>query len=229
MDKLLLFDIDGTLLRVKDATRLSMNETFQSLFHLDKSIDDISTLARTDLELFREAAMTFIGRPMNPAEYAEFEQGYLKRLAVRLDSCVHYLMPGVAGLLDALAARPDVLLALETGNLEAAAYLKLKTCGIDRYFHCGGFGTDSAERAELVRIGIQRASAYAGNAFAKENIYVIGDAPHDVLAGKELGVRTIAVGTGFCAREDLLAAGPDGFFEDLSDNPRFFRCIGLVT
>ena len=227
MKKLLLFDIDGTLLRAEDATRKAINETFSNLFNTDKSLDDLSFFAWTDLGLFREAAIKLLGRPLDDKEYSSFTKVYAERLQDHLQRCKFYLMPGVAELLPQLFAQEDILLGLETGNIESAAYLKLKKGSIDHYFKFGGFGSDSADRAELIRVGIERACAFNHNVIPEDNIYVIGDAPYDISAGKKVGVNTVAVGTGLCAQATLLAENPDFYLKDLSDISAFMRCIGL--
>jgi phosphoglycolate phosphatase len=226
LKKLLLFDIDGTLLRAQDATRLAMNEAFQSLFNTKKSLADMSFFSWTDLGLFREAAIKLIGRPFNDGEYSAFTKVYTERLQGQLKTCKFYLMPGIAELLPRLSAREDVILGLETGNIESAAWLKLKRGNIDGFFKFGGFGSDSADRAELIQKSIERACALENCAIPAENIYVIGDAPYDVSAGKKAGVNTIVVGTGISDQEKVLAEKPNHYLKDLSDIPAFFQCIG---
>jgi phosphoglycolate phosphatase len=222
---LLLFDIDGTLLRAENATRLALNETFQNLFNVKESLDDLSFFAWTDLGLFREAAIKLIGRPFDAGEYSAFTKGYAECLKGHLQSCKFYLMPGIVELLPQLAGRDDILLGLETGNIETAAYLKLKRGGIDTYFPFGGFGSDSADRTELILAGIQRARSLEHKLIRKENIIVIGDAPHDIAAGNKLGVKTIAVGTGLVDREKVLAEKPSVYFKDLSDIGAFLDFV----
>jgi phosphoglycolate phosphatase len=229
LKKLLLFDIDGTLLRAEDATRQAINETFQSLFNVKESLKDLSFLAWTDLGLFREAAVKLIGRPFNDGEYAVFTKIYTERLQEHLLTCKFYLMPGVAELLPILSAREDIILGLETGNIEPAARLKLERGGISHYFKFGGFGSDSADRAELIKIAIERACAGEKLAIPHKDIYVIGDAPYDVSAARKNGVNTIAVGTGISEQRKVLAEKPDYYLKDLSDMPVFLQCIGCYT
>ena len=223
---LLLFDIDGTLLRAENATRVAMNETFKDDFGAKNAIEDISFLGRTDPELFQEAATGLLGRRLGGKEYDTFVKGYLERLPGQLKQCNFFLMPGVELLLKTLKARADILMGLETGNIEPAAYLKLKRGGIDNFFTFGGFGSDSVEREGLVRKGIERARALNHGTIPDENIYVIGDSPHDITAGKNVGAKTIAVGTGFVAQEKILATKPLHYLKDLSDLSAFLRCIG---
>jgi phosphoglycolate phosphatase len=229
LKKLLLFDIDGTLLRAEDATRLAINEAFQSLFSTKESLQDMSFFSWTDLGLFREAAVKLIGWPFNDGEYAAFTKIYTERLKDHLQTCKFYLMPGIAELLPRLSGRPDVILGLETGNIEPAAYLKLKKGKIEHFFKFGGFGSDSADRAELIQKGIERACARERRAIPEKDIYVIGDATYDVSAGKKLGVNTVAVGTGIGDQDKLRAENPDYYLKDLSDASAFFRCIGCAA
>ena len=125
------------------------------------------------------------------------------------------------------SSRKQVVLGLETGNLEPAAYMKLQRGGIDGYFSFGGFGSDSEERAEFIRTAITRARNIDHDFIPDENIYVIGDSPHDIAAGRSAGVKTIAVATGSAGRETLMAQSPTHFLPDLRDTTVFLRCIGL--
>jgi phosphoglycolate phosphatase len=224
---LLLFDIDGTLLRAENATRMAINETFKIDFQAKDAIEDISFLGRTDPELFREAALRLLGRSFKDGEYDAFVRGYLERLPVQLKQCNFYLMPGVAALLPHLAKHKGILMGLETGNIKPAAYLKLKQGGIDGFFSFGGFGSDSFEREGLVRAGVDRGCTLNGGAIPQENIYVIGDSPHDISAGKNLGLNTIAVGTGQVDQEKMRATQPSHYLKDLNDMAAFLRCIGM--
>jgi phosphoglycolate phosphatase len=226
LKKLLLFDIDGTLLRAVGATRKAINETLRDLFHARGISEEMSFYAKTDLELFRVAAMAVIGRTFTAEEHTVFSRGYAERLVGQLNSCPFKLMPGVAELLPILAARKDVILGLETGNIEPTAYLKLERGGIRHYFKCGGFGSDNEDRAEIIRTGIERARALDHTTFTDGNIYIIGDSANDVSAGKKAGVQTIAVSTGLINQKEVLAEKPDFYLKDLSDIPAFLRCIG---
>jgi phosphoglycolate phosphatase len=156
LKKLLLFDIDGTLLRAVGATRKAINETLRDLFQARSISEEMSFYAKTDLELFRVAALEVIGRTFTPEEYIAFTRGYAERLVGQLKSCPFSLMPGIAGLLPLLAAREDVILGLETGNIEPTALVKLEHAGIRHYFRCGGFGSDDEERAEIIKVGSRR-------------------------------------------------------------------------
>jgi phosphoglycolate phosphatase len=226
LKKLLLFDIDGTLLRAVGATRKAINETLRDLFNARGISEEMSFYAKTDLELFRVAALEVIGRTFTPGEHDVFTRGYAERLVGQLKNNPFSLMPGVAELLPLLAARENIILGLETGNIEATALLKLEHGGIRHYFKCGGFGSDHEERAEIIKEGVRRARQLDHGPLTEENIYVIGDSTNDVSAGKKAGVKTIAVGTGLVNQDEVRAEKPDFYFKDLSDIPAFLRCIG---
>ena len=225
MKKLLLFDIDSTLLRAEDATHQAMDRAFHDIFCIEAATRNINFFGRTDPELFQEAAMKLLGRKLKDKEYTAAVKRYLELLPQELKTCIFYLMPGVALLLQELAARQDILLGLETGNIEPAAHLKLQRGNIDHYFRFGGFGSDSESRPGLVKIAIARGRKIAGDGIKEKNIYVIGDSPHDISAGKDCGVNTIAVSTGRADREKLMAEAPSCYFKDLSDTAAFLRCI----
>ena len=227
MKTLLLFDIDGTLLRAEDATRQAMDRSFHDIFGTEKTIQDISFLGRTDPELFQEASVKVLGHRLDAEEYHSLVEQYLALLPEELKRCAFRLMPGVAQLLSLLSSRTDVILGLETGNLESAAYLKLKRGDIGHYFSFGGFGSDSDDRTELVRVAIERGRKLNHDAIPDENIFLIGDSPHDIVAGRNSGVNTIAVGTGRADRNKLLAESPSCLLPDLSDIPLFMQYTGL--
>jgi phosphoglycolate phosphatase len=224
---LLLFDIDSTLLRADDATRQAINKTFGKLFGIKNPQQNVPFSGRTDLSIFKDVALALLGRPLRSEELEQVVAGYLTLLPGELKSCAFHLMPGVALLLPLLSSRKDVILGLETGNLESAAYMKLKRGGIDRYFSLGGFGSDGEDRTVLVRTGVARARNLNHEIIPEKNIFVIGDSPYDISAGRNLGVNTIAVGTGLVAREKLMAESPSHYLKDLSDIPAFMGCIGF--
>ena len=226
MKKLLLFDIDGTLLRSEGATFKSITQTFQELFGVKDTINILSLIGATDCGIFKDAAKKLLGRQLSGKEMKAVQKRYLELLPEDLVAARFELKPGVAKLLEMLSSRKDIILGLETGNLEAGAFLKLKRGDIDKYFTVGGFGSDSENRTDLIRKAIERANKLNGRPIKPENIFVIGDAPHDIRAGREAGAITIAVGTGLLTKEEVMAAKPDYFLEDLSDIPVFLKLIG---
>ncbi len=218
MRRLLLFDIDGTLLATggpaKEAFRVAMMETYGTV----GDIEVVSFAGKTDpqiaRELLRGAGLTdgAIDDGM-PALW----RSYLGYLEVALVERPMTTLPGVVELLDELARlRSDVALGLLTGNIRSGARLKLRSAGLDGRFETGSFGSDSEERDDLAAIALRRAEETWGVTFAARDVYVIGDTPRDVACGRKEGTRTVAVATGHYGTAELEAAGADHVLEDLS-------------
>jgi phosphoglycolate phosphatase-like HAD superfamily hydrolase len=134
-------------------------------------------------------------------------------------------MPGVGELLDALARRHDVFLALLTGNYAAAAKIKLEAFDLWKYFRCGAFGEDAHDRNDLVPVAVRRARDCGLPDLPAERVVVIGDTPLDVACARAAGARAIAVATGGVDEDTLRASGADVVFADLSDTPAVLDAI----
>lgn len=227
--KVLLFDIDGTLIRAGGAGRKALNRAARKLYGHRDACSELSLAGRTDLYNFRAACEKAIGRRATAEEVEVLHQEYLRflpyyvRSAVRADT---YVLPrGIKTLLRALDGRPDVLLGLGTGNMEQGARIKLEPSGFNRYFRFGGFGNDSLHRAILLKKAVARAERLAGR--KPEAVWVIGDTPLDVRAGKENGYGTVAVGTGFSSWEELAASKPDYLARDFTGVDKWLSWFGI--
>jgi phosphoglycolate phosphatase len=224
---LLLFDIDGTLLRAVGTGRKTFIRVFNELYGSSAGFQDVSFIGQTDPEVFQEAARQLMGRGLDRDEYAAVTGRFAAVYGEELAKCERfYLMPGVAALVGALAAREDVVLGLATGNLEATARAKLRRGGIDHHFPFGGFGSDAPDRPGLVRAALAKARRLTG--LTPERAFIIDDSPHGIDAARQAGVATIAVGTGLSDHGDVLAASPTHFLPDLTDAAAFLRCAGLT-
>ena len=227
MNKLLLFDIDGTLLRAGNAPRNAITAAFRDIFGNGDQVNDVRFTGKTDISLFHDAALKILGRKLDDGEFERITSRYVSLLPAELERADEFfLMPGIAELLPLLANMNHVVLGLQTGNLEPSAYMKLYRGGIDTYFKFGGFGTDSDDRAILVRTAIERARRFCGEQIPGANIYVIGDTIYDIRAGKACGVNTIAVGTGYPSRQELEDESPTAFLPDLNDIDSFLHLTG---
>jgi len=226
LKKLLLFDIDGTLLRAEGATHKAITRTYKELFHAQKTIDIGSLIGATDCGIFKDAANKLLGRQLSDSEMKAVEKRYLELLPGELAAASFQVKPGVKELLPLLCGMKNIVLGLETGNLEPAAYMKLKQGNIAGYFKSGGFGSDSENRADIIRKAIERAGIVSGASFKPGDIFVIGDAPNDMISGKAAGAVTIAVATGILPWEQVKAAGPDYCLKDLTDIRTFLHYIG---
>ena len=228
--RLVLFDIDGTLLSAgrvaRDAILRSLKTSFEWAYtpeHEDRGKFDFS--GKTDPQIVRELVLESVGRDRFDRDLDRALELYLEELERQLLPGTVVPKPGIAELLRRLAEEPRVTLGLLTGNLERGARLKLAPPDFNPYFPFGAFGSDSADRYELPPIAVERAFAHTGRRFEGKSVVVVGDSIHDVACGRALGVRAIAVATGITSPERLAAEKPDEIFQDFSDTERAFDAI----
>jgi len=227
--RVLLFDIDGTLLLSGGAGSRSLERAIQRITGRRGGMNDVLPDGKTDYLIIEEAfRVNFPDLPLGPKDIQAALEAYLEFLEEEVVASEGFrLMPGVPAVLDACRAREDLLLGLATGNLEAGAKIKLAQAGLESYFSFGGFGSDAIQRTDMVKVAMHRASDKAGFEIAPEQIYVIGDTPHDILCAHEAGVRAIGVGAARFSCEELAHYEPDGLLEDLSSPDALFELIGL--
>jgi len=215
---IVLFDIDGTLIDPRGAGRRSLNACFEALYGVAGAADDVFAAGQTDAFLFPTIAAG-IGVAWDPDRV--YPQ-YLKILAEELRRGPAAVLAGAPELCAALATRTDVALGLQTGNIRAAAEMKLDLFGLRPHFAFGGFGEDGPDRGDLVRRAIARAGRPGVPAV------VIGDAPNDIAAAKAAGARAVAVATGWYPRAELEALEPDAILPDLGDTEACLRALGVA-
>lgn len=214
MGKVLLFDIDHTLLYSGGAGVLAMDLAFRDLFGPENGFAKIEFSGRTDTAIFRDA-LRLHDIDGDFSTYLErFKEAYFHYLERTLPTTQGSLMPGIASLLEDLSGRDEVQLGLATGNFRRGAELKLGHYRILHHFRDGGFGDDSEDRAQIVRLALQR---LAGSPEATQQVVVIGDTPHDIASAKANGAIAVGVATGKYGPEDLRRSGADVVFPDLSD------------
>jgi phosphoglycolate phosphatase len=219
MSKLILFDIDGTLLWPNGAGTLAMRRALTEVYGSPGTLDQIYMAGMTDRAIIHQA---LTGRGFSPDEiethWERFAQALARHMAATVIECQVRSCPGVPALLHTLAGRDDVLLGLVTGNMANTAPVKLRAAGIaPGLFRVGGYGSDDGDRNRLPAIAAQRAEALTGHSFQGTAIVVVGDTPADVACGKAVGARTVAVATGVPAIDELMAAHPDVLLPDLSN------------
>ena len=228
--KLVLFDIDGTIMLSAGAGGRAVRRALIEVFGApgpDKHRFD----GKTDPQIVRELMSieghedAYIEARMPPL----FERylAYLhEELQVSAATGGIRIMPGIFELLDALEARDDAVLGLLTGNLVEGARAKLSAAGIDpSRFRVGAYGSDHEIRGELPAVAQRRARDELGLSFSGRDIVVIGDTPADLQCGVAIGCRAIGVATGMYSLEDLLSHGPAAVFADLADTPAVVRTI----
>jgi len=216
MRRLVLFDIDGTLLwggPAKHAFVDAMTETYGT----PGDFEGVSFAGKTDPQIAREL---LAGTGMSDDEimggFDDLWSRYLAYLEARLPEDPVSVLPGVPELLDALGAHGDVGVGLLTGNIVGGARLKLNSGGLWGRFTFGSYGSDHEERDELPGIAVDRARELWGEVVSPEDAIVVGDTPRDVACGRAGGTRTLAVATGSFSVAELAASGPDHVIEDMS-------------
>ena len=217
--KLLLWDVDLTLVSTGGAGIRALDRAFHELYGWRAAMANVRPQGKTDPAIIREVCARH-GMD-GGAGGAGAVDGILARYVdylveeVRL-SDRYAVLPGVGGILAELDARDDVVQGLATGNVEAGARIKLERGGLNAYFPFGGFGGVSLDRVDVVRAAARRAAEWSGQAFAPDRTYVIGDTPRDVDAGLRAGFRTVAVATGAHTVEQLREAGAHLVIRDFS-------------
>lgn len=216
--RLLLFDIDGTLIRSAGAGRRALNRAFQQVYGVENGFDEVDMMGRTDPLILAEVLETY-KLPRDEKQEARFQAVYFDYLEEEM-KVPHKDMrfcPGILQLLDGLKTCPDTILGLLTGNWRRGAYIKLRRFGIEDRFAFGAFADDAPLRTDLVPIAVERCWLKKRVRVPAEDVYVIGDTPHDVMCAKPHGASTIAVATGIHSLSELEASDPDYFFENFED------------
>lgn len=214
--KLLLFDIDGTLITSGGAGERALRLGFHDRFGIDDDLSAVEIAGRTDSGIARQMLGAH-GLPATPENLIAFFDGYLLHLASLLPQTIGCLLPGIVPLLEALKVRPEIVLGLLTGNLERGARLKLTHYGVWHFFEFGAYADDHYDRNELGPVARARAAARHGAEFAPEQIFVLGDTPHDITCARAIGAKAVAIATGKFSRAELAACAPDFLFDDLGD------------
>ena len=210
-----LFDLDGTLLRAGGAGARALTAVFAARHGVADACRGVRFAGRTDPSIVAEMFATALGRAPTAEEQdallADYVLALERELAARTTSIA---LPGADAVLAWLRARPEVRLAVATGNIAAGARLKLARAGLDHHFACGGYGCDSAVRAELVARAAERAGAAPG-----DTLVVVGDTVLDIEAAHANGALCVAVTTGGDDRATLAAAGADLVLDSLAELP----------
>jgi phosphoglycolate phosphatase len=219
MVTLVLFDIDGTLVQTGRAGVRGMNRAFADLFGAERALDGVLVAGRTDRAIVSEV-LAKVGQPADTDVIMRVRDEYCRRLPEALTDPTSYpmgVLPGVAGLLDALEAREDVVVGLLTGNFVAGAEIKLGHFDLWHRFPFGAFGDAHVDRRELVPVAVAEAVRRGHVAFPPERIVVIGDTPLDVDCAHAYGARAIAVATGLYSADVLRDTGAALTVSSLTD------------
>ena len=215
--RLILFDVDGTLLDCCGQTRSPLAEAMRDVFGTAGGIDGYDFSGKTDPQIVTEIQ---VAAGTDPARVAAalpaVRDAYVERLETGLRRDRMRLLPGAAELLRDLGARAGTVVGLLTGNWEAGGRIKLGRFALNRYFELGAFGDGRLDRRELPPVALARAREVAGRTFAPAETLIVGDSRLDVECGHAHGIEVLAVSSGWTSAADLAAAGADWVYDDLA-------------
>ena len=215
--KIILFDIDGTILRTNGAGTRAANRAFEILYGISEAMTRIDAAGKTDPIILKEIFLNELNRDYSQDEARELYKLYIPFLEEETGKSETTVMPGIPELLNNLSQRDDLILGVATGNIEQGAWIKLRSAGLDHHFRFGGFGSDSHSREELILKALERARNHLDDNLDISNSFVIGDTPFDINHGRAAGTVTIAVATGGYSRSQLQEHNPDYLFDDLKN------------
>ena len=239
MRKLVLFDIDGTLVLTGGAGIRAMNRACEELVGHAEGLAGIPVAGRTDRIILADV-VSRAGHTLDDGLLERLRDRYIDNLREEIEKPgrtqsfeslgarggIKAMMPGIRELLDVLERRPDVFLGLLTGNFEAGARIKLEHFDLWRYFRCGAFGDDAADRNQLVPFALDRARRCGLPDIDPAAVLVVGDTPHDVACALAVGATPVGVATGGFTVEQLRDSGAEIVFQDLSRTGEFLKLLG---
>ncbi len=226
MHKLVLFDIDGTLLKVEGISRNALIDSLRSVYGTSGSAQTHDFAGKLDSVIIREV-MRAAGLSDEDIKrgFQAVKQTYIRLFKERVTPAHIKMMVGIVELLECLHRRHDVTLGLLTGNFEESGRHKVALQNLNHYFPFGAFADDAETRNALPPIAVERAFAYTGKRFKGKEVVIIGDTPHDVNCAKVLDSKAIAVATGFYTESQLQAYSPDYVFANLADTETVLDAI----
>ncbi len=215
--RLILFDVDGTLLMTGGAGSRALGRALRHTYGLENGLNGMCLAGKTDPQIVREALRRYgkeesLTRQSLNSLFASYIPFLKDEVAASPDFRV---LPGVPELMATLSTRSSVALGLATGNIEQGARTKLDRADLTSFFTFGGYGSDAENRTELIRTAIERGLREIAPSSAVD-ILLIGDTPRDVVHARNAGVRTLAVATGSYSVESLLAYKPDFVMPNLN-------------
>ena len=224
--KLILFDIDGTLVNSGGAGHRAFSRALESTLGIGGGLNGVRLDGKTDLQIVREVFdCRGMEEEISQESARELFENYVGFLREELEIVGdgYQVLPGVEDLLAYLGRSSSALLGVATGNIKEGAWLKLEHGNLNQFFVVGGYGSDSESRTELIRVAIDR---------AKERTHVtstvvIGDTPRDIQHGKQAGAQVVAVASGYYSLSELEGYGPDLCVESLEPNEAIVQFLSV--
>jgi phosphoglycolate phosphatase len=214
--KLVLFDIDGTLMDSGGAGTKSMDLAFEELFSVRNAFQGIAMAGKTDIQIMKEGLRKH-GLDSENGQVGRLCESYVRHLRVLIENPRKRLKPFIRETLSSLSRMDEVRLGLLTGNLKAGARVKLSPFGLNEFFPFGAFGDDDEDRNKLLPVAVDRFNRRNGRKIEYGECIVIGDTPRDVECAKVCGAYSVAVATGPYSFDSLVAAGADVVLNTMGD------------
>ena len=228
--KLVLFDLDGTLVKAGGSGRLALNTAIDELYGAKDICSRFSVMGRTDAENFTMAAQLACGKKSGREVFNTVSKRYLTHLPNEVSLAVktgrYELIKGIKQFL-ALLEKSGVAYGLGTGNVREGAYIKLGPSGLSEKFLFGGFGGDGLRRAHVLKAAVKRAEKFLKTKFDPSQVYIVGDTENDVMAAKENGYHSAAVTSGFGDEKSLMHVAPELLEKDYADLYPWTLWLGL--
>ncbi|WP_297212207.1 MULTISPECIES: HAD family hydrolase [Thermodesulfovibrio] len=214
--KLLLFDIDGTLISAGGAGTRSLNRAFEKVLGIREAFVNFEMAGKTDIQIIKEG-LKLHGIIPEKNLIDDLIDSYLMFLQVEINNNSKHIKPGVVDFINFMTGSFSYPMGLLTGNLEKGARIKLEPFALNSYFPFGAFGSDHENRNNLLPIAVERYEKFFKKPINFSDCIVIGDTPRDVACAKPYGAKVIAVATGPFTREDLQKTDADVVVENLSE------------
>ncbi len=218
--RLVLFDIDGTIILTKGAGRYVLERAIDTEYGSSLDASQIGFSGKTDPQIVREIL-----------EFNGIKGDYMRELRGRIliryadefnnDDLLPTLevLPGIIELVGLLSSEPGIQLGLLTGNLEKTSWLKVQAAGLDKeHFDLGGYGSDHEDRYSIPGIVLDKANRFYEHEVRGDHLLIIGDTEHDIKCGRSIGAKSIGVATGYYSFEDLQSHDPDLVYHDLGNH-----------
>lgn len=216
MYKLLIWDIDGTLLHCGGSGKNALEKTFEERYNISDAFKSVPMAGKMDKNILED---TLKKNNLLKEDIHDIISHYGIKLKDELERNKEFkLLQNIKINLHNISKDNRIYSVIATGNSEVGSILKLKRAGLDKYFPLGSFGNHFTKRSALVKNAISIAKFNYDIEFKNENIYMIGDTPDDILAGKENGIKTIGVATGGYSIKELAINKPDYLFKTLPEN-----------
>ena len=232
MKKLVLFDLDGTLVDAGGCGCRAIARAFEEMYGKIPQFSPTLISGRTDYANFIILyGLIKKGKKPTAAELKKIEKKYLELLPQEVHASVrskkYEVLPGVEKFLNLLTKNPDIILGLGTGNLQAGAKYKLEPAKLGKFFTLGGYGEDGNTREEMLQAAVKRAEKKYKTKLTPDQVYVIGDTHRDIVAAKNCGFHSAVLTSGFGEIQKIQRAAAELETKDFKDITTFCVWLGI--